>query len=52
MYAIFRFCIEFLRGDDRGDFLLGLLSPSQCTAVVMVALSIIFLLKLRKRKIT
>ncbi len=34
-YGIFRFCIEFLRGDDRGR-LLGLISPSQFWSICMV----------------
>ncbi|ACL03465.1 prolipoprotein diacylglyceryl transferase [Desulfatibacillum aliphaticivorans] len=51
VYAIFRFCIEFLRGDDRGAYFLGLLSPSQTAAVALVVLAVVFLLKLRKRKI-
>lgn len=39
-YAFLRFCVEFFRGDDRGDFLLPFLSPSQwvsLTAFVAVA---------------
>ena len=35
-YAVVRFLMEFLRGDDRGQFVLGL-SPSQLVAVVMLA---------------
>ncbi len=34
-YGIFRFCIEFLRGDDRGK-LVGFLSPSQFWSICMV----------------
>ena len=34
-YGIFRFSIEFLRGDDRGE-LLGFMSPSQFWSVLMV----------------
>ena len=34
-YGIFRFCIEFLRGDDRGE-LFGFMSPSQFWSVLMV----------------
>ncbi len=34
-YGIFRFAIEFLRGDDRGE-LLGFMSPSQFWSVLMV----------------
>ncbi len=38
-YGIFRFCIEFLRGDDRGQ-LLGFLTPSQFWAIGMVVIGI------------
>ena len=38
-YAVFRFCIEFLRGDDRGSFIPGL-SPSQMQAIVLLLVSI------------
>lgn len=34
-YGVFRFFIEFLRGDDRGQ-LLGILSPSQFWSVLMM----------------
>ncbi len=45
-YGIFRFFIEFLRGDDRGK-LLGIVSPSQFWSICMVLLGIalIFLLE-------
>lgn len=45
-YGIFRFCIEFLRGDDRGKFILGI-SPSQFWSIIMVLAGIgsYFLLK-------
>lgn len=38
-YGIFRFLIEFIRGDDRGSFIPGL-TPSQFWAIVMVILGI------------
>ncbi len=38
-YGIFRFCIEFLRGDDRGELVAGV-SPSQFWSIGMVALGI------------
>ncbi|MBQ9727994.1 MAG: prolipoprotein diacylglyceryl transferase [Clostridia bacterium] len=38
-YGIFRFCIEFLRGDDRGK-LLGFISPSQFWSILMVVLGV------------
>jgi len=38
-YGALRFCVEFLRGDDRGTIpgLEGLLSPSQLLGLVMIA---------------
>lgn len=38
-YGIFRFCIEFVRDDDRGE-LLGFITPSQFWSVLMVGLGI------------
>lgn len=35
-YGVWRFFIEYLRGDDRGSSLVSWLSPSQLTAVVLV----------------
>ena len=45
-YGIWRFLIEFIRGDERGSFI-GSISPSQFWALLMVALAIpvFFLLK-------
>lgn len=53
-YGIFRFLIEYLRGDDRGSFILGL-SPSQFWSIVMViaGVGVYFLLEyIRKYKPT
>lgn len=36
-YGVFRYFIEFLRGDDRGASPVPFLSPSQLTALVLVA---------------
>ena len=46
VYGIFRFLIEFLRGDDRGQ-LLGGISPSQFWSILMVVagVGVYFLLK-------
>lgn len=38
-YGIFRFLIEFLRGDDRGQFI-GSLSPSQFWSLIMIPLAV------------
>ncbi len=37
LYGAWRFFIEFFRADDRGETLLKFLSPSQLTAVLMIA---------------
>ncbi len=46
-YAALRFAVEFLRGDDRGSFALGL-SPSQWVAAAAAAATIIALALRRK----
>ena len=46
-YGIFRFCIEFLRDDDRGA-LLGGISPSQFWSIGMVILGIVLWIVLPK----
>ena len=38
-YGIFRFLIEFIRGDDRGAFL-GILSPSQVISIICILIGI------------
>ena len=38
-YGVFRFMLEFLRGDDRGAYFLSL-SPSQCFSIVAIIISI------------
>ncbi len=35
-YGVFRFCVEYLRGDDRGKFLGTAISPSQFWSICMV----------------
>lgn len=50
-YGCFRFCIEFLRGDDRGA-LIPALSPSQAWSVLLIAAGVGLLVwdELRKKK--
>lgn len=40
-YGIWRFCLEFIRDDHRGDFVSGL-TPSQFWSIVMVVLGIAY----------
>lgn len=44
-YGLFRFFIEFLRGDDRGHFAGLPLSPSQCVCVLAVAASVFLFIR-------
>ena len=39
-YGIWRFCIEFARGDDRGSSPIPFLTPSQFSAVILIVASI------------
>lgn len=39
-YGTFRFLLEYLRGDERGEFLGGVLSPSQFWSLLMVVFGI------------
>jgi len=45
-YGVFRFCLEFVRGDHRGEFLFGI-TPSQFWSIVMVisSVGVYFILK-------
>lgn len=45
-YGIFRFFIEYLRGDDRGE-LVGIISPSQFWSLLMVVIGIALYFALR-----
>ncbi|MDD4125442.1 MAG: prolipoprotein diacylglyceryl transferase, partial [Eubacteriales bacterium] len=45
LYPVFRFFIEFLRGDDRGST--GIyLSPAQITSIVLIIIPIVYYIKL------
>ena len=48
-YGIFRFCLEFLRGDNRGSFL-GSLSPSQFFSLIAIISSFVLYFSLKKHK--
>lgn len=51
-YGIFRFTIEFFRGDDRGLLFQTIFSPSQCLSAIMFFTGIILLFIKLKSKIT
>ena len=46
-YGIWRFIVEYFRTDERGATLLGILTPSQLTAVIMVVIAIAMLIVYR-----
>ncbi len=48
LYGVFRFLIEFIRGDDRGKFI-GIFSPSQFWSVLMTAGGIVLYVILMKK---
>ncbi len=50
-YGVFRFLIEYLRGDDRGSFILGI-SPSQFWSLLMIILGVglVFLMRYLESK--
>lgn len=48
-YSIFRFGLEFLRGDDRGDVGIGL-SPSQLMSIILLIIGIVFFVISKKLK--
>lgn len=51
VYGIWRFCAEFLRGDERGSTVVSFLSPSQLVSVLLIAGGIaIAILRLAGRK--
>lgn len=39
-YGIFRFLIEYVRGDERGELFLKIFSPSQIWSILMIALGV------------
>lgn len=49
-YGIYRFFLEFLRGDNRGSYFLYL-SPSQWTSILFLITGIILLLYAKKKKL-
>ena len=51
VYGIWRFFIEYARADERGATVIPFLSPSQLTAIILVAVSVVyFCIAYMKRK--
>ena len=50
-YGVFRFLIEFIRGDYRGTFLTTLLSPSQIISIAMIFCAVILFLLRRRQEV-
>ena len=50
-YGLFRFLLEFIRGDDRGAYFLSL-SPSQWFSIIAFTISIVLFIWLKKKKIS
>lgn len=48
-YSVFRFLIEFLRGDERGKLFTGLLSPAQETSLLILLVTIVTWLVLNRQ---
>ena len=40
LYGVWRFALEYIRGDYRGDTVVSFLTPSQLTAVLLVLIGI------------
>ncbi len=51
LYGVWRFFIEYARGDDRGETFIRFLTPSQLTAILLVAGGVLVLFIRRKKKI-
>ena len=51
-YGVFRFLIEFLRGDNRGGFIIGL-SPSQVISIIgiLVSFGLSFMLEYKRKNL-
>jgi len=49
MYGIGRFLVEFFRGDDRGTFVFNAFSPAQFIGIMLIILSFILYIILKKK---
>ncbi|MBO7364795.1 MAG: prolipoprotein diacylglyceryl transferase [Lachnospiraceae bacterium] len=52
IYSVGRFIVEFFRGDDRGDYLFGVLSPSQAISIVTLVGGIIVYIYFRNKALS
>lgn len=50
-YGIWRFFAEYMRGDDRGEFFIKSLTPSQGTSILLVLGGIALILILKAVKV-
>lgn len=50
LYGAMRFIIEIFRGDDRGDFIFGIISVSQTIGILMIGASVFMHFYMRKNK--
>ena len=41
-YGVWRFCLEFARGDDRGETIIPFLTPSQLVAIIMITAAVVY----------
>ncbi len=49
-YAVWRFFVEYLRTDDRGESFIAVLTPSQLTAICLLAVGVlVYILAVRKK---
>ena len=48
-YGVFRFLIEFIRGDERGGTILSM-SPAQFISIAVVMIGIILIFKIKETK--
>jgi phosphatidylglycerol:prolipoprotein diacylglycerol transferase len=44
VYGVWRFLVEYVRGDDRGASGISFLSPSQLTAILLIVVGVAYIL--------
>ena len=50
-YGIFRFLVEFIRADSRGEIITSILTPSQLVSIALIGVGGLLLLIQKKTKI-